>query len=349
MSDKFTNGYFNGAARRIMDLQRADGAIAWFENGVVDPWNHLEAVMGLNLCGEKSAVAKGFAFLFSTQLPDGSWWGQLGSAVPIDETLQNFTTKGMDTGTQIRDTNFAAYIATAIWHDYLLHENLIFIERAWVTVEKAIDFVLSLQNPEGDMRWAANDAHTPENDALLTGCSSIYKSLSCALKIAEKCQRDKPNWSKAQAKLGAALAHHPERFDRVWHSKSRFSMDWYYPILSGALPRAQAHARLDARWDEFVIDGIGCRCVADEPWVTIAETAELALTLNALGDKQKAREIMSWLAQFKDDDGAYWIGYQYEDKAIWPVEKPAWTAGAVMLATDAVEELSPASGLFLHN
>ena len=50
MTHKLNNGYFDGAIAHICDIQTHQGAIAWFENGVIDPWNHLEAVMGLNLC-----------------------------------------------------------------------------------------------------------------------------------------------------------------------------------------------------------------------------------------------------------------------------------------------------------
>ena len=50
-------------------------------------------------------------------------------------------------------------------------------------MKAAIDFVVALQYPEGDIRWTARDANTPEEDALLTGNSSIY-SLGCAIRLA---------------------------------------------------------------------------------------------------------------------------------------------------------------------
>ena len=34
-------------------------------------------------------------------------------------------------------------------------------------------------------------------------------------------------------------------------------MEWYYPVLGGALRGAAARARIDARWDEFVVPGLG--------------------------------------------------------------------------------------------
>ena len=89
-------------------------------------------------CGKKENVKRGFDYLFNTQLNDGAWWGQLGSAVPLDEGLMHFSSEDMDSGNRTKDTNFAAYIATAVWHDYLLNNNLDFVKTAWPHVKKAI-------------------------------------------------------------------------------------------------------------------------------------------------------------------------------------------------------------------
>ena len=336
------DGYFDGAAQTILALQNADGAIPWFKDGVIDPWNHLEAAMGLNTLGLRSAGERAIAYLRHSQLEDGSWWGQLGSAVPIDDELHQFTTKGMDTGNHVRDTNFIAYCATAIWHHLRMFDDLDYAHANWPMVKAAINFVIALQYPEGDIRWTARDAGTPEEDALVTGNSSIHKSLSCAIKLAEALGHQMPDWRNAKTKLGQALADKPERYDRTWEAKDRFSMDWYYPVLSGALSRQQGQVRLAENWDKFVIDGFGCRCVADEPWVTVAETAELVMALIAQGAQQKAAQILGWLDQFRDENGAYWMGMQIEQKVFWPVERPAWTAGAVILAFDSVHRITPA-------
>ena len=53
--------------------------------------------------------------------------------------------------------------------------------------------------------------------------------------------------------------------------------------------------------------------------------------------------MLGWLAQFRDESGAYWMGMQVEDQVFWPVERPAWTSGAVILAHDAVLHLTAAS------
>ena len=97
----------------------------------------------------------------------------------------------------------------------------------------------------------------------------------------------------------------------------------------------------------FVVDGLGCRCVADEPWVTAAETAELALACAAAGWPKRARRLIADLKPLAADDGGYWMGWQFAEEVIWPQEQPAWTTAAVMLAADAIEGLTPGSDLLI--
>jgi hypothetical protein len=92
--------------------------------------------------------------------------------------------------------------------------------------------------------------------------------------------------------------------------------------------------------------GWGVRCVADRPWFTVAESCELALTLDALGDPAGARRVLTDVQHLRDAEGAYWTGYVPDDEAIWPRERTTWTAAAVLLAADALAGSSPGAGLF---
>lgn len=213
-------------------------------------------------------------------------------------------------------------------------------------VDKAIGFVVALQTEHGDIHWSVDGEGKPKEDALITGCSSIYKSLECAHNIAYTLDEERPEWLHAREKLGHALRHKPERFDRTWESKERYSMDWFYPVLTGVLTTNDSRARIAARWDEFVEKGLGCRCVSDEPWVTVAESCELVMALLAAGDHARAVEVYSWLHQWRLEDGSYWTGYQMVEDLLWPDEKPTWTAGAILLAADALTEHTAASKLF---
>lgn len=332
LSQGFPSEYFKPTIEYIKATQLDSGSIPWFDRGHADPWDHVEAAMALSIAGEYEAAEKAYLWLKEKQLDDGSWW-----AAYKGEEIDN---------KERRETNFVAYVATGIWHHYLISKNIEFSRSMWSVVQKAMGFVLGLQTEYGEVHWAVDGDGKPKEDALITGCSSIYKSLECAYNLSVVLGETKPEWLEARSKLGNTLHFRPERFDRTWESKARYSMDWFYPVLTGALPKIEARERLKARWDEFVIDGMGCRCVSDEPWVTIAESCELVMALLAAGEVEKAHEVYGWLHQWKIADGSYWTGYQFEERLLWPDERPTWTAGAIILAADALTHYSDASRLF---
>lgn len=316
----------------ILDCQRDSGEIPWFDGGYTDPWDHVESAMGLSIAGKWDAARRAYEWLADLQLADGSWWA-------------SYRGREVDNA-QRRETNFVAYVATGVWHHYLITGDLAFLRRMWPVVDAAIGFVLSLQTPHGDIHWAVDGEGKPKGDALVTGCSSIFKSLECAHNTAVTLGEARPGWLAARGRLGEALRSRPERFDRTWESKARYSMDWFYPVMCGVYTGAEARGRLAARWDEFVERGLGCRCVSDEPWVTVAESCELVMALLAAGDHARAVEVYSWLQQWRCADGAYWTGYQMVEDLLWPEEQPTWTAGAILLAADALTEHTPAARLF---
>ena len=85
----------------------------------------------------------------------------------------------------------------------------------WPTIEMAITFVLSYQSKNGEVRWAAQDDSAPDDDALLTGCCSIYKSLECAINCASILNIEKKDWRRSLVELGNAIKNKPELFDRT--------------------------------------------------------------------------------------------------------------------------------------
>jgi hypothetical protein len=181
--------------------------------------------------------------------------------------------------------------------------------------------------------------------ALLTGCSSIYMSLKCALAIARLLDRPKPSWQEALARLETAILSRPHLFNMT---KSRYAMDWFYPVLAGAVTGDAAKQRIDAHWRKFVIQDRGVRCVSDQPWVTVAETSELCLALAAMDNPILAEIVFGWIADKTDADGAYWCGFTCPDMTIWPEERNTWTNGVVLMAADAIHHITPASRLFSH-
>ena len=328
----YPEAFFLSTVNFIRQVQQPSGAIPWFEGGHCDPWDHIESAMGLSIHGDFLNAERAYQWLADQQLADGSWW-----AAYKDNVVE---TKDR------RETNFVAYIATGVWHHYLISQDTDFIQRLWPVVDAAITFVIAQQQEEGDINWAVDSYDKPMCDALITGCSSIYKSLECAHNISVTVNQPRTDWLLAREKLGDALRNKPHRFDRTWESKSRFSMDWFYPVLTGVIPQSKASAHLMTRWDEFVETNLGCRCVVEEPWVTIAESSELTMALLGAGERGRAIELYSWLHQWQLDDGSYWTGYQFVQEVLWPDEKPTWTAGAILLAADALTEYTAASKLF---
>jgi len=315
-------------AHAIAEVQSPDGMIPWFPGGHCDPWNHVEAAMALDVCGLHAEAGRAYLWLASRQLADGSWFNYYVAQGVKDARL---------------DANVCAYLATGLWHHHLVTGDTQLLAELWPVVEAAIDFVLSLQLPDGSVRWSLTAAGRPERYALLTGSSSVYHSLRCAVAGGELLGKERPDWELAAGRLGHAVAHHPGSFE----PKDEFAMDWYYPVLAGALEGAAATDRLDRLWSTFVMDGRGVRCVSTGDWVTAAETAECVMALDAVGRADEARQLLASGQGLRLADGSYWTGVVYPDGVTFPArERTTYTAAAMILAADCLSRSTTASGLF---
>src|ERR1700759_5231229 len=74
----------SGAVRVILEAQRPDGAIPWFQDGPWDAWNHDEGLMALDAVGELDAVRRGLECLAGEQRGDGAWLCGYGNALPME-------------------------------------------------------------------------------------------------------------------------------------------------------------------------------------------------------------------------------------------------------------------------
>lgn len=322
-------GELRRTAESIAGVQRPDGMIPWFPGGHGDPWNHVEAAMALAVCGLLEEAERAFDWLAATQLGDGSWFNYYVADGVKDPRL---------------DTNVCAYVATGLYHHFLVTGDPLVLGRHWPMMERAVDFVLRWQRPDGSVRWSLDPAGRPEGYALLTGSSSIYHSLRCAVAAADALGRSRPDWELAAGRLGHAVAHHPGAFA----PKDEFAMDWYYPVLAGAVGGEPGRARLERGWDAFVMEGLGVRCVSTSDWVTAAETAECAIALCALGLDDAAIGLLAAGQGLRLGDGSYWTGMAYPEGATFPGgERTTYTAAAMVLAADAISGTSGGSGLFL--
>ena len=326
--------FYSSSVDYILEVQNQDGSIPWEKGKKLDPWDHIEAAMGLSIAGNKVEAEKAFIWLSDNQLDDGSWYSEYIESVPQ---------------TKRRETNFSAYLATGLFHYFLIFEDKKFLERLFPSLEKAMEFVISSQTSKGDIYWAKEEGIEILDDSLITGSSSIYKSLECAIAIYNILGKPIENLKESRLSLKNSINNNPERYDRSWESKSMYSKDWYYPILCGVYDNKKGISIIDSKWSDFIVLGMGCKCVVEEPWVTVAESSELVIALVKLGLIEKAEYIFNSLHQWRDEDGLYWTGYVYTDEKFWPVEKPTWTAGAVLLAADSLYRFTRGSELFLKD
>ncbi|MDP9117828.1 MAG: prenyltransferase [Actinomycetota bacterium] len=326
-----TGQQLRATAEHIASQQLPSGLVPWFTGHHADPWDHVEAAMALSVAGMYAQARQAYAWSAATQASDGTWPMVTATEHGIEQTTDASV-----------DANQCAYLAVGVWHHWLLTNDAAFVHSMWPVVRAAIDFVCDLQQPGGAICWSRDASGSVNPTALLTGSACMVLSIRCAVALGDLVGDPRPDWELSAGRLAHAVALHPDAFE----DRSRFSMDWYYPVLGGAVRGAAARASIAARWDQFVVPGRGARCVSDRPWVTAAETCELVLTLDAVGDRVRAGQLMRDVQFCRADDGGYWTGWVYPEDEFWPAEQSTWTGAAVILAADALADHSAAHALF---
>jgi hypothetical protein len=313
------------SAASIASMQEPSGAVPWTVGEHVDIWNHVEAAMAMLVGGQVDAAERAFAWIPTMQRADGSWPMKI-VAGEVDDP------RG--------EVNMSAYFAVGLWHHWLVRRDIGFVRRYWPSVRAGLDWVVSQQTEFGGINWTPT-----ESFSLLAGCSSIYQSLRAGVALADLLDDPQLEWELAGGRLGHALREHRDLFA----DKATYSMDWYYPVLGGAVRDRAAFELIESRWDDFVVPGLGIHCVDTNPWVTGAETCELAMALDILGDHRRALQLLADMQHLRAADGGYWTGWVYGDDVNWPVEHTTYTAAAVILTVDALGEThghsSPGSGI----
>ncbi len=313
----------------MASLQLPNGLVPWYRGGHGDPWNHVEATMALAAAGRWAEVQRAFDWLAAQQLPDGSWC----TFYVADGVIE-----------PRRDPNVCAYPATgAWWCARLSPDGPAFLEPLWPMIERAVTWCLRYQRPGGEIVWSVGPDGVPGNFALLAANSSLQQSLRSAAKIADVLGHDRPDWRSAANRTARAVAERPLTFA----PKQRWAMDWYYPVLSGVVGAHDGRRRLAGRWHEFVAEGLGVRCVADNFWVTAAETAECAMAVNRAGCSADAAKLLAWTRHLRADDGAYWTGCAHPQCVHFPGhQKSTYSAAAVIIADHVLGRRSPAAVVF---
>lgn len=316
-------------ASAIQSQQTNSGMILWFPDGHADTWNHTEAAMALSSSGLVTAAEKAYEWLAKTQREDGSWH-------------HYYIANGIEDAKV--DTNCCAYVATGVLHHFLNTGDSAFLEEMWPVVRKALNFVVGHQAATGHIPWAIHTSGTPWSYSLVTGSSSIFHSLRCGIAIANHLDQEQHEWEFAAVRLQALLIDHESQFE----PKRRWAMDWYYPVLTGVLTNEPAINRLSERFNEFALQEKGIRCVADQPWVTTAETCECAMAFLALGDHETALDLFQSIQRLRAEDGSYFTGIVFPEEVTFPdAEKSTYSSAAVILAADALDRSEPASRLLI--
>jgi hypothetical protein len=322
------------SAEHLASLQTASGMIQWFAGGHCDPWNHVETAMALDVAGYHHEAELAYEWLAEIQRDDGAWHNYY---LPDGERDDHVEESKLD-------TNVCAYVATGVWHHWRCTNDRGFVDNMWPTVERALDWVLSLRRYDGLALWAVEPDARPWDYALLTGTSSIQHALRCGAAVGHATGSPRPDWVEAADVMCAVVACEPSAFE----PKERWAMDWYYPVLTGAITGEDAKIRLGDGWTTFAMEGLGIRCVSDEPWVTASETAEAALAFAAIGDFATATDLLAWTRGHRRADGSYVTGIVYPDGIVFPADEcTSYTAAAAILAADAITGASPASDLFV--
>jgi hypothetical protein len=248
----------DAVCRLIIATQLPSGEIPWSAGEKTDPWDHVEAAMGLVVGGYLGQARRAFYWMQTMQLADGSWFSAYRKGIPEDRT---------------RETNMSAYIAVGVFHYWLVTGDRSFLESMWDTVCRAIDFAVGTSEKQRRRNllghqppgarwtpWPCSPAPVPSIEPELCAMA-IASSWACHL-----------GWTGIR--LGDAIRNRPYLFNMT---KSRFSMDWFYPVLCGAVTGEPAGRRIERQWKKYVVEGLGVRCVSDQPWVTVAESSELVL------------------------------------------------------------------------
>ncbi|MGC8626019.1 MAG: prenyltransferase [Acidimicrobiales bacterium] len=348
------------SASWLASAQLDSGMVPWYRGGHADPWNHVEAAMALAVAGRWPEVGRAFEWLASKQLPDGSW-------------CRFYLPDGVEDAR--RDPNTCAYVAVGSLWCCLLDAAApapaargaaappqavlgaaapapgaaapgprSVVDASWPVVERALHWCLRYQRPSGEVAWSVSPDGVASSFALLAANSSLQHSFKAASLLAKRLGSDHPEWEAAALRVASAISGKPHLFA----PKDRWAMDWYYPVLTGAIGAEAARERLLSRWPEFVMEGLGVRCVADHDWVTAAETAECAMAANRAGLRRQAEALLAWTRHLRDpDDGAYWTGCAHPQCVRFPSgQKSTYSTAAVLIADHVVYGRSPAAGIF---
>ena len=267
------------------------------------------------------------------QRPDGAWHQLLPGRPASSRTKL--------------DTNVCAYVATGVWHHYLLTGDRGFLEAMWPVVERAIDFVLRPADA------ARRDRLGPPRRRHARGrspCSPARRPSATACAARSRS----PSGSATSVPTGSSPPRRLAHVDRARARRVRAQA----PLGDGlvlpgarrrrhAAPAGRSSAR---RAPEHVRDGRARACAASRTGRGSPRPRPASARWPTWPSATRPRlsSCSRWAQAHRHDDGAYWTGIVYPEGTSFPGdERTTYTAAAVVLAADALSRASAASGLFL--
>ena len=123
----------DGLGLLIARTQRKTGEIPWHEGGKTDPWDMVEAAMGLTVAGYFREARRAFEWLARTQIEDGSWYAAYRDGNPEDRG------------------HFLIIILPVVADNHRLEDLIILIRLKFLSSFSAVD--LGVAEPEPDGRF----------------------------------------------------------------------------------------------------------------------------------------------------------------------------------------------------
>ena len=307
----------------IIENQNKSGSIYWDHRGKCDPWDHCECLIALAIYEEWDAFNKGIEWFFNNLNAEGEI---------ASEFINGKVSKGYT------ESHHAPYVFLPLYQKFLIDNDIDYLVKYKKEIQSIYNSTLAFADSKGFLFWAKDEDGYSDN-SLITASCSVHISLKTYEKIAVTlgldCNHEKIllNQEKINSK----------KFDRDGVSRKRFSMDNYYPFLCGIGDDELISKTLS----NFYNEGLGIKCVIEEPWVTFAESSEFIISLVKMNRKEDARKILEEIMRFQDNRGIFPTGYQYKLDILWPDEFSTWTNAAVIIAADCVFEISKKRNVFL--
>ena len=296
---------FEPSKNWIISNQSSSGAIFWDEKGKCDPWDHCECLIALAIYEEWEHFWRGVNWFITNLNEDGLIYAEFQNEKPSKLHYES---------------HHAPYIIMPLIQASLIDKEQnykkILTNEQLLKLENIFEVLDDFKDEDGYFYWA-KDSNGYSDNSLITASMSIFLSL-----VAKDKSFPKFNTEMWQ-----------EKFNRDGVDRSRFSMDFYYPFLAGIKNNKKEFLDL---LDNYYVKGLGVKCVAEEPWVTIAESSECVISALIHDNENIAKKIFNDIQQFQNKDGIFPTGYQYDMEIFWPEENSTWTNAAVIIAAHAL-------------